>query len=368
MKKVYFVIILAFFAVFSYADDVVETLPPNNNIFVEGTAFRADHREFFQTNFNMEATALGYTITNNRTEAGYIYRYNVVQNMVMYSDGTQRPAPADEPQYVIQMSVIRNSDDFEVLSYSFPFTDLDEIYEYNQFLFFRANLPFAEGEEKIVYISPDTSWREKWIYLRVSFDYPITFYALQPDGLFEGKALWNGPKNAIKNPDSFSIPLNHRVSALPGATVGVEVQFLDFMSVEVNFQISMGDTVSNKFFNMAAGAQLKFPLKFADNLMIEPYAAFSYPLNKSSIFKSFPPFSMGGGVQVCTKGGKNGAFFIDVNYMFSLKNAAMYNQYKAKISDGSTEYWFSNPEAINYKRFVIGLAVGYKYGLFTRKK
>jgi len=366
MKKVYFVIILAFLAAFSHADDVTE--PPNNNIFVEGTASRADQREFFQTNFNMEATALGYNITEDRDEAGYIYRYSVVPNMVMYDDGIERSAPPDEPQYVIQMSVIRNEDDFEVLSYSFLFSDLDEIYEYNQFLFFRANLPFAEGEEKVVYISPDTSWRDKWIYLRVSFDYPITFYVLQPDGLYEGKSVWNGPKDAIKNPDLFSIPLNHRVNALPGATVGIEVQFLKFMSVEFNFQINLGDTVNNKFLNMAAGAQLKFPLKFVNSLILEPYGAFTYPLKISNIFSSFPPYSIGGGIQVCTKGGKNGAFFVDVNYMFSLKNAAMYNQYNIKDSEGNKSYLFEHPEFINYKRFVIGLSAGYKYGLFNRKK
>jgi len=366
MKKVCFVIILAFIAGFSYADDVVET--PNNNIFVEGTASREDHREFFQTNFNMEATALGYAITEDRDKAVYIYRYNVVPNIVMYSDGIQRLAPPDEHQYVIQMSVIRNTDDLEILSYSFPFSDLDEIYEYNQFLFFRASLPPAEGEEKIVYVAPDTGWREKWIYLRVSFDYPIAFYVLQPDGLFLGKSIWNGTN--IDSPDSFSIPLNHRVNALPGATVGIEIQFLRFMSVEFNFQISMGDTVDNKFLNMAAGAQLKFPLKFADSLMIEPYGAFTYPLNKSDVFTSFPLFLIGGGIQVCTRGGKNGAFFIDVNYMFSLKNAAMKNPYETKSTDGSgsTEYLFSNPKSIMYNRFVIGLAVGYKYGLFNRKK
>jgi hypothetical protein len=360
MKKVYFIAILVFFAAFSYADDIIE--PPNNNIYVEGTASRADHREFFQINFNMEATALGYTLTDNRGEAGYIYRYNVVPNMVD-SGGIERLPSPDEPQYVIQMSVIRNEDNFEVLSYNVPFTDLDELYEYNQFLFFRSNLPFAEGEP--VYVYPDTSWRDKWIYLRVSFDYPISFYVLQPDGLFAGKALYKGD---INSPDDFSIPLNHRVSALPGATVGVEVQFLNFMSLEVNFQVSLGDTVSNKFLNMAAGAQLKFPLKFANSLMIEPYGAFTYPLKKSDVFASIPPFLIGGGLQVCTKGGKNGAFFIDVNYMFALKNTTMHNQYKIKGASDGTDYLFNKPEVINYKNFVIGLGVGYKFGLFNRKK
>jgi len=363
MKKSFFIIILALLAGFSYADDVE---PPNNLIYVEGTAVRADQREFFQTNFIMEATALGYALTNDKSEAAFIYRYNVVPNMVVSDNGMQQLAPPDEPQYVIQMSVTRTIDDLEVLSYSFPFTDLDEIYVSNQFLFFRASLPSAEGEEKIVYVAPDTGWKNKWIYLRVSFDYPISFYVLQPDGLFNKKSVWNGTD--INAPDDFSIPLNHRVNALPGATVGIEVQFLNFMSLEVNFQISMGDTVKNSFLNMAAGAQLKFPLKFVESLILEPYGAFAYTLKSSDVFASFPPMAIGGGIQICTKGGKNGAFFIDVNYMYSLKKAAMKNQYKAKVSDGSTEYWFENPKAINYKRFVIGLGVGYKYGLFDRKK
>jgi len=367
MKKVCFVIILVFFAAFSYADDVIEAIPPNNNIFVEGTATREDHREFFQENFLMEATALGYTITEDKSEAGYIYRYNVVPNMVMYNDGIKRLPPPDEPQYVIQMSVIRNEDDFEVLSYSFPFSDLNEIYEYNQFLFFRANLPYAEGEEKVVYVFPDTSWRNKWIYLRVSIDYPITFFLLQPDGLYEKVALYNGD---IKTTNDFSIPLNHIFTAMPGLTLGIEVQFLNFMSIEGNFQISLGDTVKTWFFNMAWGAQLKFPLKFADNLMIEPYAAFTHQFKTpKDVFKEFPPFSIGGGVQLCTKGGKDGAFFVDVNFMYSLKKAAMKNQTEYySASEKKTKSWFKNPEVINYQRFVIGLSAGYKYGLFNRKK
>jgi len=376
MKKIYFVIILAFFAVFSYANDINEV--PNDHIYLEGNASRADHNEFFQTNFRMEAMSLGYTIAEKKNDAGYIYRYNVVPNMVMYSDGVQRLAPPDEPQYILQISVVRNTDNSELLSFNFPFTDLDEMYEYNQYIFFRAavNIPPAEGTSssqstkaavanavaKVI----DTSWKDKWIYFRASFDYPITFYTLQPNGLYEGKSLWNG--SDIKNPDSFSIPLNHRVNALPGATVGVEIQFLNFMSVEFSFQVNFGDTVDNKFINMAAGAQLKFPLKFVNSLVIEPYGAFTYPLKKSEIFNSFPPYDVGGGVQICTKGGKNGAFFIDVNYMFSLENAAMNNLYKVKGSNDDTAYLFKNPKDVNYKRFVIGLGVGYKFGLINRKK
>jgi len=367
MKKVYFVVFLAFFAVFSYADDVIEA--PNNNIFVEGTACRIDHSEFFQINFYNEAKALGYTITEDKSEAGYIYRYNVIPNMVMYNDGVERQAPPDEPQYVIQMSVIRNEDDFEVLSYSFLFTELDEIYEYNQFLFFRANLPFAEGEEKVVYVSPDTSWKNKWIYLRVSFDYPITVYELNDKNLYKEKSVYNGD---ISNPDQVSIPLNHRVNMRPGATIGVEIQFLNFMSAEVNFQINFGDTFNNWFLNTAFGAQLKFPLKFVNSLILEPYAAYSHLVGKTSPkFKDFPRDLFGGGIQVCTKGGKNGAFFIDVNYMYSIKKqAAMINPYKTtpiEDTDG-VKYLFQNPQNINFNRFVIGLSAGYKYGLFNRKK
>jgi hypothetical protein len=109
---------------------------------------------------------------------------------------------------------------------------------------------------------------------------------------------------------------------------------------------------------MEAGAQVKFPLKMLQPLVIEPYAALSLPLYAPKVFKEFPDLGIGGGAQVSIRGGNLGAFFLDVNYMYYLGDALLENQ-----SDN-----FPNPDVIHYQRSVIGIGIGYKFGFFDRNR
>jgi hypothetical protein len=202
-------------------------------------------------------------------------------------------------------------------------------------------------------INEDHDWREKWLYLRASFDYPFVFYTLQSKGLFNDLAVYKGD---INKPDYFST-LDHKFTALPGMTIGAEFQYLYFMSFGFNCQIFLGDTKDNSFINAAAGAELKFPLKFLPGFLIEPYLGLSFPLNVSPVFAEFPSIAGGGGVLFAVKGGKNGAIFIDVKYLASFNDAVMHNQHGALAP---------NPSKIHYQRSVLGLGVGYKYGFFNR--
>jgi len=345
MKKALFLPVFLVFAVSSFASDL-----PNRRVFIEGTASRADHREYFLRNFHDEAFGTGFPIAENVNDAGYILRFNVSPNV---------DRQADDNYFVINISLICNTDDLEVLNFDFFFTTLDEMYEHNQPLFLRAVSyipPFSE-DDLIIIQAVDNRWKNKWIYLRASFDYPVTFYVLQ------GTGLWGEPPIAVFNGNfgepnfSFS-DQDHKIYALPGATVGLQFQLLNFFSIEGNFQISMGDTRDNNFINMAAGAEVKFPLKFLRNFMIEPYGTFVYHLKTSDIFYEFPPFAFGGGIQIGTRGGRHGAFFVDIKYLFSLTESGMHNPYG--------ELW-PNPEVIYYKRHVIGLGIGYKIGIFNRR-
>jgi hypothetical protein len=232
------------------------------------------------------------------------------------------------------------------------------VYEYSRILFQNATLyiPLVYTEELNIAQEISRGWKNKWIYLRASFDYPITFYLLKSDGLMGGIGLYN---NDIPPRPS---PIGHEIIAMPGATVGVEFQLLNFFSLEINFQFSMGDTRNNLFFNTAVGLESKIPIKF-DNIMLVPYGAFVYYLNVSPIFNEFPPFALGAGVQLCAKAGKNGAFFVDVKYMFSFSDAVMHNPYLAFPADRQL---FPEPPVIHYNRSVLGIGIGYKFGLFDR--
>jgi hypothetical protein len=118
------------------------------------------------------------------------------------------------------------------------------------------------------------------------------------------------------------------------------------------------------FFYLAGGLELKVPLKFMRNIMLEPYGAISVPiLTPSDIFvtapliNDFPWFGYGGGVQISTYGGKAGAVFVDVNYMY-FGDVGIFNPNGAL---------YPSPEVIHYARSVISLGVGYKAGFGNRK-
>ena len=332
------------------------TYAQNRSIFIEGSSAIAAHQTFFMDNFRMEGTSSGYNIVNARGEAGYIFRFAVSPNFITYDDGTRVPAPPDEPQFVISITLLNNEDSSEVVSFGFLYRDLDEMNEYTQFLFLRAavNIPNEEVADVVIVSreEEDDSWRNKWLYLRAALNYRITILTLNDNNLIDGTGVYTG---TYTNPTAIS-PMDNRTNALPGMTFGVEVQFLNWMSVEPNLQLTFGET--NQFLTAAAGIELKFPIKRINNVVLAPNTAFTFPLSVSPIFDKFPPITWGFGIQVGVRGGNSGALFFDFSCMFSLSNAAIYNP----IAD-----LYPNPAIIHYQRSVIGFGIGYKYGFINRK-
>jgi len=314
-------------------------------------------------NFNAEAVGMGFPVTNNRGNAGYIFKFDVLPA------ATRPNVTQDDNQFVIKITFINNTDNLEILSFDFFFNNLDEMYEYNQFLFFRATRYIPPATERIVVVQevapqeeeeePEAprftgnDWRNKWIYLRTSIDYPVTFYALQPNGLIGGIGVYDG---SFEQPDRTS-PEDNKILAMPGVTLGLEFHVFKHFTVETNLQLCMGDTRRNNFINNAAGLELKYPFKLIDNFMIEPYGTFVYPVTVSEVFAEFPPFLLGGGIQIGAKGGEYGAFIVDIKYLHSLEDAVMTNPYGEL---------YPNPSGIHYKRSMIKFGIGYKLGFGTR--
>ena len=352
MKKACFFLICLALGGVSFAENL-----PNRSVFVEGKAVWPEQRAFFLDNFKMEATALGYTVVNDKCAAGYTFEFEVIPHIVMYDDGTEAPAPPDEAQFVLLVAFFRNEDNRELVYFEHLFTDLNEMYEFNQFVFFRAAVNIPPINEEDLMVQENQDWRNKWLYLRLSFDFPITFYQLKGDGLIAGRGAYEGSFDSATS----TTPLDNRVIALPAGTVGLEFQFLNFMSIEPKFQIGWEYLNDTNLMMMAAGVELKFPLKFLNNVLLAPYGAFTYPIlmpETSDIFDSFPQFGFGGGIQIAIKGGKAGAFFADVNYMYYYGDSVIYNNLGELAP---------NPEVIHFQRSVIGIGVGYKVGLGNRK-
>jgi len=290
----------------------------------------------------MEANTLGFTVTEKKQDAAFTLKFVVT------------PDTSSPGYFVLSMSLISNNDGQEVLAFAFFFTDLMEMYEHTQFIFYRATIfipPNPDGELL------DRGWQNKWLYLRTSFHYPITFNALQPEGLFGGQSLYSGPN--LNEEDEITL-LSNIIFPQPGVTVGLEFQFFKFMSLEANFQFSLGDTSTYSFFNYVAGSELKFILK-GRYLIYQPYGAFTYQFNVSDVFEEYPLMAAGGGMQIAARGGRSGAFFVDLNYMHPLGDVVKKNEH-------SPDGFWPNPDVIYYKRYVIGLGLGYKFGFFDRKK
>jgi hypothetical protein len=334
----------------------------NRSVFFEGNATIREHRTFFLENFPMEAVASGYEVVTNRRDAGYIFGFEVSRNMIQYSDGTVEAAPPDEPQFIITISITRNEDNVELASFGFPYSDIYAMYEYTQYLFLKAavNIPVPEYpdyeySEYAEALPPDLTWMNKWLYVRLSLDFPITFYALQPEGLYQEVAVYQGPFDRPTRIDA----QENMVMALPGLTLGVEVQFLDWMSAEPMIQFGMEHVNDTDYFVMAAGLALRFPLKFVRQVMLEPYANFMYTLPffipAVDIYEAMPAVGIGAGLQVGIRGGPLGIAFLDVGFTYYLGEAIKKNPHKDYL-----------PDLIHYNRYVIRLGIGYKFGFIDR--
>ena len=342
MNKALFFPILLLVAVSAFGQD-----QQNKYLFIEGTADNVEHLWYFKTNFSMEAEGAGYVVTENKIDAAHTLNFNVTP----YTG-------SDAYQYVLTLSLYRNDDNFRLITFDFFFTSLEEMYQHNRMLFLDAtvSIPILLTDDFIVEQEQlNRQWKNKWIYFRASFDYPVTFYVLQETGLLGGQALFNNETNQFER-------LDHKIMAMPGATVGIEFQFFEHLNFEFNFQLSMGDTRNNYFVNTALGLELKVPVKFR-NIMLSPYGAFSYQLNVSSIFSEFPLFAVGPGIQVCARAGKHGALFADVKYMLPFSDAVMHNPWLAERLQ-----IFPEPPVIHYKRSYLGVGIGYKIGILDKDK
>ena len=316
--------------------------------------------EFFQKNFAMEIAGAGYTVTESPMEAEYSLRLRVRSNAPVYSDGTSGPVPPGEDLYTLQITLLRNSDNSQVVSLSFGFSQLEEMYNHNLSLVYQtlANVPLSKTDDKtlVKYMvgqnaDRDDWWRNKWIYIRLSFDFPISYYQSKPDGLYEGAFTYDGP---IEHPPRYS-RINHQIIPLPGATIGLEVQFLYWMSLEANLEMRFGDAVGSALMP-GVGAQLKFPIKPSTHFMVEPYAAGLISTYLEDFAVTFPRYAVGGGVQFGVRGGRMGAFFLDVNYLHFL----------AETVTNNPDPVFPQPERLHWNRFVVGLSLGYKVGFINR--
>jgi len=270
--------------------------------------------------------------------------------------------------YIFQLILKNEKTNEAILLQNLFYSSIEDVYDYFPLLIYnvfsqinvkKTPVKKVSADKKVPAdkVSADTEeWRNKWLYLRESFNFPITFYKLKGDGLVDGTKVYDGDFDSPTQTQQ----LDNKVVALPAMTLGAEIQLLNWLSIEPNFQIGWEYLNNQDFINMAAGLELKFPLKFIRNMMLEPYGAIEFPVFTSSkIFHSYSRFALGGGMQIGIKGWKDtGSVFIDINYMYYIGDAVMNNLYKEQ---------YPQPDVIHYQRSVLGLGFGYKFGVIDRK-
>ena len=359
MKKViFFAIFLALFwsGASSFAQEAVPSAVvqdagwqeadnmPVERLFIEGSSDIEEHLEFFTRNFTIEAAGAGFSVVEAKDEAAYTFKF--------YS--TVNPdKDFDYNEYILNISLVNNSSAQEILSFDFFFSELEEMFAHTQYLFHQATLYIQPVREIITETQIDRRWQNKWLYFRASIDYPVAFYALQKTDLAAGQAAYRGER---ERPDAIE-HLENLIFPRPGLTVGIEFQFLRFMSLELNFMMNLGEPYTYLFLNMAASAQIKYNFK-TTNFMFQPYGAFLYPINYPTVFTQYPMFAAGAGLQTGIRGGAGGSFFLDINFFYFFGDVKMENPFTRYVPE---------PPEIHYKHFVFGIAVGYKYGVFNRK-
>jgi len=297
----------------------------------------------------VEAKADGYDVTENLSAAKYSIKFSVEYDQYQ-----------QKSKFVV--SLVKVSDSSVIVSMEYLFTDEEEMLLYSQLVFFMlvANLPDNEVASEAV----DDRWRDKWLYLSPYFNYSFMFLALKSEGLYRGVGIYNGP---FDDPIMTS-PLENKIIHMPGVGIGLELQFLPFMSIEPGFLISREEILPGPLMaNMLASLKLKFPLKFFRNVVLEPYGVAALTLRfpedeKMEPFASFPSYTYGGGMQIAVKVGKSGALFFDVSYLY-YGDTAMKNIFSAEGKE-----LFPKPAVIHYDHFDVGFGIGYKFGFGDRKR
>jgi hypothetical protein len=319
-----------------------------------------EQQEFFAENFRMELTGANYAVVENQGDSDYTMNLSITQDVEESYEDEDGNMTAERVVNVLSVSLLSTEDGREIIQLSWGFETLEEMYDWNLLLIYQvmANVPLTKIIEAEAL--PDTTrvdtppaepdhWRDKWLYLRASFDYPITFYAINP----ETSKIYTGAAQP-----SNQAPVQHKVRPFPGATVGLEFQFLSWASIEGGLQINFGDPIADGIVPILSAA-LKIPLKPSQHFMIEPYGIVAFPLVTVDHIYEFPKMGAGGGIQFGVKGGKNGAFFAEANYIYYLGDVIA-----ANAEDSTRPY----PARLKWNRFVVDIGIGYKIGFINRRK
>jgi hypothetical protein len=313
-------------------DDVAVFLAPV-------TGGTAEQQAFFIENFKLELIGANYTVADDQKSADYSINLNITQEVEDGEDGV-----AEEILNILNLSLVDNKDSHEVLQFSWAFASLEDMYEWNLHLIYQAmaNIPLT----KLTVVPDNDHWRNKWIYAAGYGGLDLNF------GFYD-----SGTNVSFQNRD-------YTFYFGPLFGLGIELQFLNFMSAELGvfgspYEIDAEHTAV--MFGMPL--LVKFPLKPSRHFMLEPYAGIHF--NTSAHASIVPPLvSWTAGFQYGIKAGERGAVILDIRLVGDIGATKLNPPAKAPSAPGTA----SAKSYPSTERFLLQILVGYKVGFYNRNK
>ncbi|MDR2552262.1 MAG: hypothetical protein LBD31_03730 [Treponema sp.] len=287
-----------------------------------------EQQNFFEENFKAEVSGAGYGLAENISQGDYTLQLTIKGNE-FYEDYE------GEEQYDLLIQLLRNSDGVEMVQFTFPFTELEEMYEWNLYLVYQAlaNVPMT----KLTAIPKTDHWRNKWLYVGLAGGIDVS---------------WIVAKSYVKNAQSGEATgLGYDQASLePAVAAMIEYHFLKFVSAEIDAKLRFYSLEGyNHSFAPSLAAVLKGVLKPSDQFMLELYGGVEFPM-ATSVEVKLPVMAVLGGIQLGIRGGEMGALFMDISVTYDLGNTKTSNNW------GNGEY----------HRFQLGVMMGYKLGFFDK--
>ena len=300
-----------------------------------------EQQRYFQENFTAETEGAGYTVVDQAAGSDYTLNLTIMPHLVLYDDGTYDLAPWWEPQFALDILLVETESKEDVVRFEFPFSSLPEMYDYNLYLIYQAmaNVPLTKLTSGPM-AEEDNRWRNKWLYLLGAVNFNVPVFVPDITGYID-----------IKNNEAIITPM---VPFAPGATIGLELQYLNWMSFEANLAIVLGNIDGIEFNRDIVGTfnlSLKFPIKPSTHYMIEPFAGIALPM--AFVGTKVPSWGIQGGIQIGVKAGPMGAFVYGMHFEYDMDY-------------GITRAPDDPPSTVNWTRWMISVTAGYKVGFGDR--
>jgi len=340
MKKCYIALLLLLCAAFSLHAQL------KNNIYIffpsiTGTGYGPDDNKTLVSMLTAEFVERGYTMINTPQGADFLLYGTLalfdenedyvssIRPAVTYTFNAGLQDYSYEQLYIFQL-MLRKADTGEIILHNILYITLEDTY-----IFFPVivnNLLMHIGG-----LYPADRWFDSWLHLGASiFWTPRVYYASQ-DGLQ-------------------SVPFDNF-----GGGVSMEAHFWKFLSFELGLEIApdrVGYSPTETYQNimMEIPLALKFVVKPTNYFMLAPYAGIH--VNVPFFKTTTPPLvawmlGITGGVRV-----GQGLIFAEPRFSMDIG--------RSKLNLNANDP-FATPSSIDYQRFIVHVALGYKHSFFTKK-